>query len=118
MPKVHVVGHVKAKQGHEAELEQLIGEFVETVSSKDPATEAFGFFRDGRPGHYVAVEVYRDSHAAMAHLDNVTPLLGQLAELLDPDGGEPLQVYGEVSPELQERYAAFNAVYFPTVSCL
>jgi len=105
MGSVVVVGRLKALDGREQDLEQLIDEFVSTVAEKDPATHSFGFYRDG--DEYVAVEVYQDSDAALAHLSNVEHLFAPLGELLDPNGGAPLQVYGDPAPELRERYAGF-----------
>jgi len=118
VPKIHCVGHLKAKDGGDKQLQDVLNEIVDAVASKDPGTVAFGFFHSGEPGTYYAVEVYEDSDAALGHLANVGPLLAKLGDVVDRDGGSPLQVYGDPSSELQERYAAFNAIYRPAFRCL
>ena len=111
MAAINCVGNLKAKPGGDAALRDLLAEFVDTVRSKDPGTLAFGFFESGTAGEYTAVEIYRSSEDALVHLENVGPLLGRLAELLDPEAHQPLQVYGDPSPALRERYDAFDGVY-------
>lgn len=111
MAAINCVGTVTAAPGKEEELKALMDEFVDTVQAGDPGTLAFGWFESGTPGTWYAVEVYKSSEDALGHLANVGHLFGRLAELLDPDRHVPLQVYGDPSPELRERYDAFNAVY-------
>jgi quinol monooxygenase YgiN len=118
MPKIHCVGHLKAKAGKERDLEALLQEIVDAIEARDPGTVAFGFFHADEPDSYIAVEVYEDSEAALGHLQNVGPLLAKLGDLVDTDGGEPLQVHGDPSPQLREQYAAFGAVYHPALRSL
>jgi quinol monooxygenase YgiN len=113
MAKIHNVGHLKAKAGKEQELKTLLNEIVDAIEARDPGTVAFGFFEAGEPDTYVAIEIYEDSDAALGHLDNVFPLLAKLGDVTDSGGGQPLQVYGDPSPALREKYAAFGAEYHP-----
>ena len=118
MPKIHCVGHLKAKAGKEKDLEALLNEIVDAIEARDPGTVAFGFFLTETPDTYIAVEVYEDSEAALGHLANVGPLLAKLGGVTDSEGGEPLQVFGDPSSELREKYAAFGAVYRPALRSL
>jgi quinol monooxygenase YgiN len=118
MPQIHCVGHLKAKAGKEKELETLLHDIVDAIEAEDPATVAFGFFHADEPNTYIAVEVYEDSDAALGHLANVFPLLAKLGDVTDSEGGEPLQVFGDPSSELREKYAAFGAVYRPALRSL
>jgi quinol monooxygenase YgiN len=118
MPKIHCVGHLKAKAGKERDLENLLQEIVDAIEARDPGTVAFGFFHGDEPDTYLAVEVYEDSDAALGHLQNVGPLLAKLGDVIDGAGGEPLQVFGDPSDALKEQYAAFGAVYRPALRSL
>lgn len=111
MGAINCVGTLHAKPGSEEALARLLNEFVDTVEAGDPGTLAFGFFEGDAPGSYYAVEVYKSSEDALAHLANVGPLLGRLGDALDPDRHERLQVFGDPSPALREQYDAFDAVY-------
>jgi quinol monooxygenase YgiN len=115
---LQVVARLKALPGREAELDELIGQFVSIVGDKDPGTRAFGFYRDRDANQYVAIESYESSEAAAAHVGNVGHLFEKLGGLVDPEGGAPLQVYGDPSDEVRELYAPFGAEYHEEVGAI
>ncbi|MCV7065910.1 antibiotic biosynthesis monooxygenase [Mycolicibacterium farcinogenes] len=63
----------------------------------------------------VVLEKYQDSAAVLAHMANAGALIGQLAAL---GGGLDLEVFGDVSSELQQVLAATRPVVFATFAGL
>ncbi|OMC36750.1 hypothetical protein A5740_00315 [Mycobacterium sp. GA-1841] len=57
----------------------------------------------------VVLEKYQDSAAVLAHLANAGAVIGQLAAL---GGGLDIEVFGDVSPELQQALAAAKPAVF------
>lgn len=113
MSKIRARIEITVVEGKEAELENLMAEFVATVSAGDPGTEGFAFYRSQKEGTYIALEQYESSEAAIAHIANVQHMFGTLGELLAASG--PLEMHGEPSDELLELYAGFRPVVLNTV---
>ena len=59
----------------------------------------------------VVLEKYRDSESVLAHLANTGALIGQLAAL---GGGLDLEVFGNLSPQLQQALAAAGPPIYAT----
>lgn len=117
MSKIWVKGRLSARPGGAAEFEQWAAELVERIRASDPGTLAFGVYPDGTDGDYIINELYRDSEAAIGHLQNVGPLLGRMGDVAEPPS-HPIEVFGDVSDELRQLYSAWNAkIYSPVQSC-
>jgi quinol monooxygenase YgiN len=117
MSKIWVKGHARAKDGDTARFEKWAAELVDKIRSSDPDTLAFGVYPTGSNDEYVFLELYADSSAAMGHFANVGPLLGRMGDVADPTGA-PLEVYGHISDELREAYAAWGPVVLaPASAC-
>ena len=108
MSKVWVKGRARAKNGDVKRFEAWAAELVAKISASDPDTLAFGVYPTGENDEYVFLELYKDSQAAIGHMANVGPLLQRMGDVADQTG-DPLEVYGEVSDELRDMYAAWNA---------
>ena len=71
MGTITLVGHLWAKSGKEQALGDLGEELAAVVRAKDSGTLSYGFYETGEAGHYIAVEVYKDSESVISHLDHV-----------------------------------------------
>lgn len=114
MSKVWVKGSARAKDGDVARFERWAAELVAKIRDGDPDTLAFGVYPTGQDAEYVFLELYRDSAAAMGHFANVGSILQQMGDVADPTG-DPLEVYGDISDELREAYAAWGPVILTPV---
>jgi hypothetical protein len=113
MSKIWVKGRGKAKDAKA--FEAWAAELVEKIRTTDKGTVAFGVYPVGG-GEYVFLEMYRDSESALSHLGNVGELLGRMGDVCEITA--PLEVYGDISDQLRETYAAWNAQVAAPVSAL
>lgn len=104
MSKVWVKGRGRAKDVKA--FEAWSAELVEKIRTTDKGTLAFGVYPVGG-GEYVFLELYKDSEAALSHLGNVGSILERMGDVCEITA--PLEVYGNISDQLRETYAAWNA---------
>ncbi|MBX3509570.1 MAG: hypothetical protein KF700_00095 [Hyphomonadaceae bacterium] len=110
MSKVWVKGRARAKDVRA--FEAWAAELVEKIRTTDKGTLAFGVYPVGAGDEYIFLELYKDSDAALSHLANVGDLLGRMGDVAEITAA--LEVYGNVSDQLRETYAAWNAVVLPS----
>lgn len=104
MSKVWVKGRARAKDV--PSFEAWAAELVEKIRTTDKGTLAFGVYPLGG-GEYIFLELYKDSGAALSHLANVGELLQRMGDVAEITAA--LEVYGDISDQLRETYAAWNA---------
>ena len=80
--------YFKVHPGKLAEFKQLCARFVEQTRS-EPGCLYYGFNFDGDLAH--CREAYVDADALLAHIDNVSALLGEAAKISDM---ERLEIHG------------------------
>ena len=93
---------------HLDEFKQLAAEALDAARGESGTLQYDWFFSDD-DAQCVVRETYRDSEAVLAHLGNVTPLLGRMIDL---GGGIELEVFGSPSAALREAIADLQpAIY-------
>ena len=117
MSGIAIHARLKAKSSREDDLEAWMQEIVERIRAGDPGTTAFGFYKDAASGGYVCIEQYRDADSVVAHFGNVADLLQKLGDLVEP-GDEPVEVCGNLSPEIREHYIPWNPRFLTPVAAL
>lgn len=105
MSKVWVKGRARAKDVRA--FDAWAKELVEKIRSADKGTLAFGVYPIGGD-EYIFLELYKDSQAALDHLANVGDVLQRMGDVAELTAA--LEVYGNISDQLRETYAAWNAV--------
>lgn len=113
MSKIWVKGRARAKDV--ASFEAWAKELVEKIRTTDKGTLAFGVYPIGG-GEYVFLEMYKDSASAISHLGNVGDLLQRMGDVAELTAA--LEVYGDISAELRDTYAAWNAQVAPPLSAI
>jgi quinol monooxygenase YgiN len=113
MSKVWVKGRARAKDV--ARFEAWSAELVEKIRSTDKGTVAFGVYPAGG-GEYIFLELYENSEAALSHLANVGSLLERMGDVAEITAA--LEVYGDISDQLREVYAGWNAQVAPPLHAI
>jgi hypothetical protein len=102
--------YFKVRPGKLAEFKQLCAQFVEKTRP-EPGCLYYGFNFDGDVAH--CREAYVDADALLAHIDNVSGLLGEAAKISDI---ERLEIHGpekEVA-KLRTPLGGLNPQFFLT----
>ena len=73
----------------------MVAALVDTVEANEPGCTRYDFYLSSDGRRDWNVEVFRDSEAVVAHMDNVRSLLPGLAETAEFSAG--LQVLGDLS---------------------
>jgi quinol monooxygenase YgiN len=82
-----------------AEFKRVASELTEATAN-EPGTLQYAWFFNADETECVALEMYTDSNAVMAHLGAVAELLRRIVQL----GGRPkLDIFGHPSAELRQR---------------
>lgn len=113
MSKIWVKGRARAKNVRN--FEAWSAELVEKIRTTDKGTLAFGVYPVGGD-EYVFLEMYKDSAAALDHLNNVGELLGKMGDVAEITA--PLEVYGNINDQLRDTYAAWNAQVFAPIEAV
>lgn len=103
-----IVPYFKVASGKLEEFKKLCGECVEQTKNETKCLY-YGFSFDGDQAH--CREGYQDSEGALAHLDNIGPLLGQILEISELIR---LEVHGptEELAKLRDPMADLNPQFF------
>ncbi|WP_176593561.1 antibiotic biosynthesis monooxygenase [Sphingobium sp. EM0848] len=82
---------------------ELARQSHERACERDPGTLGYEWFFDP-DGNCVALDVYRDPDAMLAHMGNCGPVMGQILQVADSRtivfGALPPQIEGRLRPEL------------------
>lgn len=100
---IRVNAQLTIHEGKHEEFRKAVSHVVGLVRSNEPDTLDYELYVDGDTCH--VVETYKDSDALMAHGGNVGEALGQLMGISTLDA---VYVYGDVSPQVLEAFAAFS----------
>ena len=82
---------------------------IEIVRSKEPDALSYEFYPGNHESKCYAVELYKDSKALLAHIENVGGILPQVLEVSQ---FSRLEIYGNATDELREAVAPFGAKIF------
>lgn len=92
---------------HPGKLEEFtaIAEECLAATRRDTGTQSYEWYLNADRTECVALEVYDDSNAVLAHVGNLGDLLGQLMAVSDLT----LEIFGDPSPELRQVGASMGA---------
>jgi quinol monooxygenase YgiN len=92
---------------HPGKLEEFTAIAAECLAAtrRDPGTQSYEWYLNADRTECVALEVYDDSNAVLAHVGNLGDLFGQLMSVADLT----LEIFGDASPELRQVGASLGA---------
>jgi quinol monooxygenase YgiN len=94
--------------GNLAEFKELARRALELTKDEATTLQYDWFFSEDET-KCVVRETYANSDAVLAHVANMGDLIGKVAEL---GGGLQIEAFGDLSPELAETAAAFEATIY------
>ncbi|MDH3671731.1 MAG: antibiotic biosynthesis monooxygenase [Gammaproteobacteria bacterium] len=106
---IRVVAEVEIKRGRVDEFKTIAAEVIQRVEANEPRTWTYEWYLNEDESKCYVLEHYADSAATMAHMENVGPLLDRFFETCSIDN---LSLFGEVSAEVREAFAALNPSVF------
>lgn len=93
-------------------LEALIGEMVEAVEAKDPATRQYNFSVDAEKKTLFVMERYADAGAFFAHTKTLGPFAARYFEKIEVVSAAVHMAPGvELGAELEEALAPFGTSF-------
>lgn len=101
---VTLLVEIEVHEGMTEAFRAMVGALVDTVKANEPGCTRYDFYLSSDGRHDWNVEVFRDSEAVVAHMDNVRPLLPAFAETAE---FTRLQVLGDLS---EAGYAALSDI--------
>ncbi len=106
MRNIQITAKFKIHSGKSDEFKKIASDCVVAVEKNEKGKGAiqYDWFFNPDETECVVRETYADSEAVMTHMGNVGELLGQLLAMSDFE----LEVYGNMSEELQQAAAALN----------
>ena len=108
MDILKAIAWLKIHEGKLAEFKSLVVQVMETVRAKDPGTLQYDWYYNSDESLCVVMEKYKDSAAFLAHLGNMSELLGKIGLVSDLT----FEVYGNPTEELRAVLAGANAKIF------
>jgi quinol monooxygenase YgiN len=96
------IARFKIKEGKLDEYKRLTDKAMELVRANEPGTLQYDVFFNADESECMVIERYKDSDAAMKHVENVGPLFSAVFATVDVIHGE---VLGNASPELKKNLA-------------
>jgi len=78
-------------------------------TSKEPGALGYQWYFNSDENKYHLVELYKDSGAILAHLNNVGPVL---QKLLETSKVTRFEVFGNVNAEVEKILASFGTKFF------
>lgn len=95
---------IAVREGRTEAFRAAVESLVRSVEANEPGCLRYDFYLSSDGRHDWNVEVFRDSEAVLAHMDNVRPLLPSLLETAE---FTRLQVLGDLS---DAAYAALSDI--------
>jgi quinol monooxygenase YgiN len=86
-------------EGKINEFKKLAAEIIDRVEASEPNTLSYEWFISNDESKCYVVQIYKDSEAVMAHLENVADLMGPFHEVAPLTG---LMIFGSPSNELRQ----------------
>lgn len=104
MNSIFLIARFNIREGKLEKFKRIASECIEIVKEKESNTLKYDWYFDENQLECAVLEEYRNSEAAMEHMENLGPQLGQLMELADFKA----EAYGEMSEELQKTAAELD----------
>jgi quinol monooxygenase YgiN len=104
MKKIQITAKFKIHTDKVGVCKKIAAECVATVKQNEKDALQYDWFINPEQTEIVVRETYTDSNAVLAHLVNVSELLGQLLTMSDFEG----EIYGNMSEELKHALAGLN----------
>lgn len=101
--RIYAVARFRPHPGTEAALRDLARQSYEQACAADPGTWGYEwFFADD--GSCLALDIYENPQAMLAHMANCGPLMGQILKIADSEtivfGALPAEIESRLRPEL------------------
>lgn len=106
MNEIHAIAKFKIHKGKVEEFKKIATECIAKVKENEEGKGAlyYDWFFDPDQSECAVREGYTDSNAVLAHMGNVGEELGQLLSMSEFQ----IEIYGNMSAELQQASAALN----------
>lgn len=109
MKKIQLTAKFLIHKGKVQEFKKIASDCVAVVKANEKGALQYDWFFNSDQTECVVRETYVDSNAVLAHMGNVVEPLGQLLTLADFE----LEIYGNMSEELQMAAAPLNPKVYP-----
>jgi quinol monooxygenase YgiN len=86
-------------EGKINEFKKLADEIIDRVEATEPNTLSYEWFLSNDESKCYVVQIYKDSEAALAHLNNIADLMGPFHKVAPLTG---LMIFGSPSGELRQ----------------
>jgi quinol monooxygenase YgiN len=95
---IRATAEVSIPPGKMNEFKVLAAEIIAKVQANEPDTFSYEYFLSSDESKCYVVQYYKDSEAALAHLENIGDLAGPLHEVAPLTG---VMIFGSPSDELR-----------------
>jgi quinol monooxygenase YgiN len=106
---IRATAEVSIPVGKINEFKKLAAEIIDKVETNEPNTLSYEYFLSDDESKCYVVQLYKDSEAVMAHLENIGDLAGPFHEVAPLTG---LMIFGRPSDELREALEPVGAKIF------
>ena len=103
MKNLQITGRFNIHEGKTEEFKKIVSQCINITKSKDKNTLQYDWFFNHNETKCAVREIFKDSEAAVEHLDNLDALIDELLEVSD----YTLEIYGNPSQELLNAAAGF-----------
>lgn len=96
--RIYALASFRPKPGQAERLRDLAGQSFERACAADPGTWGYEWFFD-EVGNCVALDIYENAQAMVAHMANCGPIMGQILQIAE----SRTIVFGALPPEIEAR---------------
>ncbi len=114
MSKIAIRGDLRVHDEMRDNVAAVVEKCIARVRENEPGTLLYDWYVSEDGARCIVFDTYEDSDAALFHMQNLGPLVGELAAL----GTLRLEVHGEPSDELRAAIDVMQPTYFRTLALL
>lgn len=108
MQEIHLTAHFKIQPGKTQAFKEVATRCIAAVKAHEPGALRYDWYYLEDQSECKVQEIYRDTGAVMAHMQNVGPLLGELLSMSTVTG----EVFGPITGELKEIFQGLQVTFY------
>lgn len=112
MSNIAIRGTLRVHDNKRNDVRAVVEKCIARVRDNEPGTLRYDWYISEDRSTCIVFDTYKDSDAALFHMESLGPLVGELAAL----GALELDVHGEPSGKLKEAIAAMRPNYYQTLA--